>query len=220
MFRRTESGIWRVTAFDALPWLEHGFGSRHAGSPSGNLATLRQVQSDIVVMASGECGRIGEGDALITDHPGWRIGVRTADCLPILLVDEQRRAAAAVHAGWRGSILGIAVRTVEAMARCFGSRPESLSAAIGPGINMCCFEVGPEVALQFRKLFPERNDLEGRTRIDLVEANRRQLVLAGLDPQRIFSGAPCTCCTPAEFHSWRRDREPAARMVSWIEILP
>jgi YfiH family protein len=220
LFHRTDSGIWRAAPFDAIPWVEHGFGSRHTGSPPGNLATLRQVQSDIVVVASGKCGRIGEGDALITDRPGWRIGVRTADCLPILLVDEQRRAVAAVHAGWRGSILGIAARTVEAMARAFGSRPASLSAAIGPGINMCCFEVGPEVATQFRKLFPERNDLEGRTRMDLVEANRRELVLAGLDPQRIFAGAPCTCCTPAEFHSWRRDREPAGRMVSWIGILP
>ncbi len=219
MFYRSDSGIWRAAALDVFPWLEHGFGSRHASPAEERLATLRQIHSDIVVLPAGPGNRITEGDALATGRPGLRIGVRTADCLPILLVDEQKRAVAAVHAGWRGSVLGIVVRAVETMAREFGSRARSIHAAIGPGINACCFDVGPEVAIQFRKLFPERSDLEGRTRVDLVETNYRQLVAAGLDPANISRGAPCTRCTPGEFHSWRRDGAIAGRMLSSIGIV-
>ena len=214
MFYRTESGIWRAAPLDAFQWLEHGFGSRHANPPVDNLATLDQIHSAIAVCADARTGRIGQGDALVAGRPGVRIGVRTADCLPILLADPERRAIAAVHAGWRGTLLGVAVRAAEAMNRLFGSRPGSLHAAIGPGINACCFEVGPEVAAQFRNLLPERNDLDRKTRVDLAQANRRLLAAAGLSLEHIHGGAPCTCCGVGEFHSWRRDRESAGRMLS------
>jgi YfiH family protein len=214
LFYRAESGIWRATPLDAFEWLEHGFGTRQANPDPENLATLHQIHSDLVVRAGGEPGRIGEGDALVTDRPGLRVGVRTADCLPILLVDPERRAIAAVHAGWRGTLLGVAVRAVETMNRLFGSRAGSLWAAIGPGIRGCCYEVGPEVALQFRNIFPERDDLDGKTRLDLAAANRRLLTWVGLSPERIDCGAPCTFCAGREFHSWRRDRESAGRMLS------
>ncbi|MEK7755512.1 MAG: polyphenol oxidase family protein, partial [Acidobacteriota bacterium] len=160
MFYRTESGIWRAAPLDAFQWLEYGFGGRHANPPAHPLATLDQIHSAVVVCADNRTGRIEPGDALVAGQPGVRIGVRTADCLPILLADPERRAVAAVHAGWRGTLLGVAVRAAEAMSRLFGSRPGSLHAAIGPGINACCFEVGPEVAAQFRNLLPERNDLD------------------------------------------------------------
>jgi YfiH family protein len=214
LFYRAESGIWRATPLDAFEWLEHGFGTRHANPDPENVAILHQIHSDLVVCAGGEPGRIAEGDALVTDRPGLRVGVRTADCLPILLVDPERRAIAAVHAGWRGTLLGIAARAVETMNRLFGSRAGSLYAAIGPGIRGCCYEVGPEVALQFRNIFPERDDLGGKTRLDLATANRRLLTWAGLSPERIDSAAPCTFCGGGEFHSWRRDRESAGRMLS------
>ncbi len=152
--------------------------------------------------APGE--RFAEGDALITNHAGLLVGVRTADCVPVLLVDEAKRAVAAVHAGWRGTRAGIASKTVARMGAEFGTAPNDLLAAIGPCINVCCFEVGPEVAAQFREVFPERKDLDRKTHIDLVEANRRQLLSAGLAQERIFTGAPCTFCSP-EFHSFRRD---------------
>src|SRR5207249_4464730 len=143
--------------------------------------------------------------------PGLRIGVKTADCLPILLVDERRRAVGAVHAGWRGAVARIAHKTVDAMAARWSSRPEDLHAAIGPGIGPCCFEVGPEVALQFG-LPAERN------RIDLPDAVRRQLLDAGLDSRRIYTAGLCTVCHADEFHSFRRDREKAGRMFSVIGV--
>ncbi len=219
MFYKTESGIYRAAPLDAFKWLEHGFGSLRASPPAENLATLSQIHSDIVVRADGETGRLGQGDALVSNRRGVRIGVRTADCLPILLVDQEHRAIAVVHAGWRGTLLSVAVRAAEQMNRLFGSRPAALHAAIGPGIRGCCFEVGPEVAIQFEMLFPERDDLDRKTRVDLVEANRRGLVAAGLTSDRIYTGAPCTFCSTGEFHSWRRDRNSAGRMLSVAGIL-
>jgi hypothetical protein len=153
---------------------------------------------------------------LITNRAGILLGVRTADCPPILIVDERRRAVSAIHAGWRGAVAGIAARAVERLASEFGSRPEDLLAAIGPSIGGCCYQVGPEVASQFRGIFPERGDLDRKTRIDLSEAIRRQLVTAGIPRERIFAGAPCTLCDP-DFHSFRRDRTEE-RMYSVIGI--
>jgi copper oxidase (laccase) domain-containing protein len=99
----------------------------------------------------------------------------------------------------------------------FGSRPQNLIAVIGPGIANCCFEVGMEVACEFRDLFPER-DLSTRTRIDLVEANRRQLRQTGIPEGQIVSAGHCTCCNPQVFHSFRRDREASGRMLSAVGI--
>jgi len=146
------------------------------------------------------------------------LSVRTADCLPILMVDTRHRALAAVHAGWRGTVSGITTNTVQAMGTRFGTRPEDLRIAIGPGIGQCCFEVGSEVAVQFRKLFPERSDLDRRTHLDLIEANRRQLGQLGVTAAQIGTLNLCTACHPDDFHSFRRDREAAGRMVSGIGI--
>lgn len=167
-----------------------------------------------------ECGRPEwedrEGDALVTITPGQFVAIRTADCLPILIADERLHAVAAVHAGWRGTVAGVAVAAVREMESRFGSRPEDLHVAIGPGIGACCYEVGPEVAAEFRAIFSEE-ELSGR-KIDLAEANRRQLVAAGVTRDRIRSGAQCTFCTPQEFYSYRREKEQAGRMLSGIGI--
>lgn len=208
----------QVRPLEAFEWLEHGFGTRHGNPEDLNLTTAHQIHSSRVLVADGCRGCAGEGDALIARTPGTRVGIRTADCIPLLLADERLRAVAAVHAGWRGTVQGIAARTVEALVRTFGSRPEDLHAAIGPGIGSCCFEVGPEVAAEFRVLFPERDDLDRRTHVDLAEANRRQLAAAGILSSRIYCGAPCTVCAAGEFHSWRRDGERAGRMVSVVGI--
>ena len=134
----------------------------------------------------GAAGCSGEGDALLENTPGSVVAVKTADCLPILLVDERHRAVAAVHAGWRGTVAGIAQRAVEAMGEQFGTLPGDLHAAIGPGIGKCCYEVGPEVAAQFGQ--------QGRAHVDLAEANRRQLMDAGVTPERIYASNLCTMC--------------------------
>jgi polyphenol oxidase len=196
----------QLTRFD---WLEHGFGTRFFDFPEP-LATLRQIHSNIAVYAD-RAGCLAEGDALLSDSPGLLTGVKTADCLPILLVDERHRAVAAVHAGWRGTVSGVALSAVKAMAARWDTQPGDLHAAIGPGIGPCCFEVGPEVAIQFGEPFQ-------RTRIDLEQANRRQLVDFGLAPERIYTLSLCTSCRGDQFHSFRRDREKAGRMISVIGV--
>jgi len=184
-----------------------------------DLATVRQVHSDKILLAD-RVGVIGEGDALISNQPGITLSVRTADCLPILMADTRNRAIAAVHAGWRGSLLEIVPKTLQAMAMEFGTRLEDLVVAVGPGIGPCCFEVGPEVAIQFSKLFPERRDLDQRTKIDLVETNLRLLGRNGGRLRQIATSGLCSCCgRPDLFHSYRRDRDAAGRMVSTIRLV-
>ena len=205
MFYKDARSIYRVSELDAFPWLVHGFGTRIADIPSlfGHLTTLKQIHSSVCVAAGGRSGVLGEGDALLENTPGSVVAVKTADCIPILLIDERNRAVAAVHAGWRGTAARIAVRAVEAMQARFGTLPGDLHAAIGPGIGKCCFEVGPEVAAEFGG--------QGRGHIDLPEVGRRQLLDAGVAPKRIYASNLCTMCRADEFHSFRRDgKRPAA----------
>ena len=201
--------VYRARALTQFDWLDHGFGTRRS-EPPDSVATLRQIHSDIIVRAD-RAGCLDEGDALLSDTPGLRVGVKTADCLPILRVDARHRAVGAVHAGWRGVVSRIALKTVDAMSARWNSQPEDLHAAIGPGIGPCCFEVGPEVAVQFGQ--PAE-----RTRIDLQDTVRRQLLAAGLDTSRIYAAGLCTVCRAGEFHSFRRDREKAGRMISVISV--
>lgn len=195
---------------------EHCFGTAKR-RPAGEWLELKQVHSARVILA--EHWRPGiEADGLATALPGQRLAVKTADCVPLLLLDPVRRAAAAIHAGWRGAAQLIAFEAVRLLLERFGSRPEHLLAALGPAIGGCCYEVGPEVAVQFLDWFPERNDLDRRTRIDLRLALRRQLLAAGLEEPRIDVASACTCCGGAQFHSWRRDGERAGRMFAVIAL--
>ena len=212
MFYKDSRQIYRVSELDALDWLVHGFGTRHADIPAlfGNLASLKQIHSSECVAAEGRAGVLGRGDALLEDAPGAVVAVKTADCIPILLADERRRAVAAVHAGWRGTAAQIATRAVEAMRARFGTAPADLHAAIGPGIGKCCYEVGPEVAAQFGE--------QGRAHIDLAAVNRDQLAQTGVSPERIYLSNLCTMCGAAEFHSFRRDKGAAGRLYSFVGV--
>ena len=212
MFYCDSRHIYRSTELDALPWLIHGFGTRRSAIPAlfENLATLKQAHSGSCISADGRSGVLGQGDALLEDAPGAVIAVKTADCVPILLVDERNRAVAAVHAGWRGTVARIALRAVQAMSRRFSTDPRDLDAAIGPAIGGCCYEVGPEVAAQF--------GLKGRAHIDLAAANRGQLLESGVTAERIYASNLCTMCRLEEFHSFRRDRQAAGRLYSFAGI--
>jgi polyphenol oxidase len=212
VFYKDSHEVYRVPELDALAWLEHGFGTRLADIPGqiGNLTTLKQVHSATCLLAEGPARRLGEGDALLENRPGSAVAIKTADCTPILLADARNRAVAAVHAGWRGTVAEIARHAVEAMYQYFGTRPGDLRAAIGPGIGKCCYEVGPEVARQFGET--------GRVHIDLSATNRRHLLTAGLEDDRIYSADLCTMCRFEEFHSFRRDQQAAGRMFSFAGI--
>jgi YfiH family protein len=208
VFYKDSQNIYRARLLEQFPWLEHGFGTRHASPPIA--ATLHQIHSDICVAARGRTGLLGDGDALLENTPGRLIAVKTADCIPILLVDEEHRAVAAVHAGWRGTVRGIVRHTLRGMQEEFGARPGRVQVAIGPGIGKCCYEVGAEVAAQFGEAGP--------CHIDLVEANRRQLMEAGIPESFIYAANLCTKCHADDFHSYRRDKEQAGRMLSFIGV--
>jgi hypothetical protein len=214
VFFQAGGHIYRVPELEAMPWLIHGFGTRHSDIPAHfpNLATLKQVHSSGCIPAEGRSGVLGQGDALLEDAPGAVVAVRTADCIPVLLADERLHAVAAVHAGWRGTVAGIAGRAVQAMRERFGTLPADLHAAIGPGIGPCCYEVGPEVAAQF--------GAQGKTCIDLPAANRRQLIEAGVTPGRIYASNLCTMCRADDFHSFRREGQAAGRQFSFVGVRP
>lgn len=211
MFRFDTRSVLLAQPLEDLPWLEHGFGTRLSVDwPAAHgLATLKQIHSN-TVLAADRPGLIGEGDTLITNQPGILLSVRTADCLPILIADPVHRAIAAVHAGWRGTALEILPKTIRAMRERFDSLPEDLVVVVGPGIGGCCFEVGPEVAEQFGR--------SGRTKIDLIETLRRQVGRNDGAPRQFGSAGLCTVCRADLFHSYRRDRDAAGRMLSVIGI--
>jgi len=175
------------------------------------MATLRQVHSNRV-LATGLSGLAGEADALVTCTPGLALSIRTADCYPILIADPRSRSIAAIHAGWRGLASRIVAETIQKMRSDFGSHPQDLHAAIGPGIGVCCYEVGDEVARKF--------GLEGRGKIDLAAVNRLQLIESGVPAAQIHSVGRCTRCEAEVFHSYRRDGDRAGRMISFITINP
>jgi YfiH family protein len=206
LFQVTTAQYYVVPEWEKFRWLSHGFGTREAKYPPEGLATVKQVHGSEVKIVH-EAGFQGEGDGLISDTIGILAGIRTADCLPILLIDPVHRVVSAVHAGWRGTVAGIAVRAVRSMQANFGSETGEIEAAIGPGIGKCCFEVGPEVAREFGPWESDR-----KTCLDLSQINRVQLEAAGVS--RIYEAALCTVCGTG-FYSFRRERDQAGRMVSY-----
>ena len=196
-------------AFMKFDWLEHAFGTRETPWPE-LLITVKQIHSMIVEPHEGGAGCIGEADGITTRLAGLPLGVKTADCLPVLIVDPQNRAVAAVHAGWRGVVGGIVPLAVTQLRERFGSEAGELQIAIGPGIGPCCFEVGPEVSEKFGR--------HGRVKIDLSAFLSRQLVSSGVAEQNIHSAGLCTVCHPEWFHSFRRDGQAAGRMMSVVGI--
>jgi YfiH family protein len=213
--RRDRTNIYRSKLLDQLGWLDHGFGTRDSEDwPNGlPLARLKQIHSNRVVEAC-EPGWLGEGDALITGKPGLWLSVRTADCYPVILADREHRAVAVVHAGWRGAAGEIVLRAFGAMRERFGSCPENTVAAIGPGIGGCCYEVGAEVAEQLEKWAPV-----SRRKVDLSRVLVAQLESVGVLRSGIEVAGRCTYCDDAEFHSYRRERDLAGRMVSAAGVI-
>jgi len=188
------------------------------------LLTVSQVHGDRVLQArpGGAPGVVspplGEADALWTQEPGVAVGIRTADCLPILLEDPVGRRVAAAHAGWRGVLSEIAARTLEALEAA-GSRAGDLRVAIGPCIQRCCFEVDGELPERFERAFGAevvvRVPGKEKRHLDLPLAVRRTLVRAGVPEVQVEAIAACTSCD-RRFFSHRRDRGVTGRHLSFI----
>lgn len=191
------------------------------------LLLVNQVHGRVVAIARrGETGAWipPEADAIVTDDPSIAIGVRTADCAPVLLYDPTHRVAGAVHAGWRGAASGIVVAAVNAMGDAFGSRPADLLAAIGPCLGQCCGEVGPDVVAAFSAAFaaPARHwfapGVGDRSFLDLERAVRDQLGFMDLQESRIFSSGLCTKTAHRRLHSYRAEKGNAGRMLAAIRL--
>lgn len=165
-----------------------------------------------------------EGDILISADPRSAIGVRVADCAPILIADRVRPVVAAAHAGWRGAMQDVAGTAVRAMQETFGSDPADLLVAIGPSLGACCGEMGPEVLEAFHAAGHAEPDLDrwfsagprGRAHFDLPLANRDQLERAGVPATSIYVAGLCTRCRPDVFHSYRAASASAGRMIGII----
>jgi polyphenol oxidase len=192
------------------------------------------------------------GDALITGNHGLLLGIITADCVPVLVADVRRRVVAAFHAGWRGTLARIVERGIGAMRLQYGSNPRDLIAAIGPAIGACCFAVGQEVRFDFESQFsyapelfsevydsdpvrdkypllfltaraPGHSPIGPQTHLDLIEANRRQLLDSGLSLSRITLTSECTACARLpdgrrRYFSHRAEHGFTGRMLSVIGI--
>jgi hypothetical protein len=190
--------------FADLEGLAHGFGECSSNYPDG-IVVAKQIHSDVVQDASLP---LGEGDALISDRPSVIVGVKTADCVPILLVDPVAHVVAAIHAGWRGTAERIVATTIRALSVDWETDPRNLRAAIGPSIGVCCYEVGPEVARRFGMA------VSHQVHLDLPGINEMQLRAAGVS--NVWVSGECTFCAANRFYSFRREREQAGRMISFV----
>lgn len=221
-----------LPALESIPGLVHGFEQRlgpagweerdqtrrrvaQALADAGRLHLLKQVHGRRVQAAPWE-GRPA-ADAAVAEAPGLILGIETADCLPVLLVDPVTRHVAAAHAGWRGTAAGVVREAVAALV-ARGSDPSDLVAALGPAIGPCCYEVGPELREAFG---PDREEVfrpgpRGRPHLDLRAANRRQLEQSGLTAANVHELSDCTYCRADLYHSYRREGKGAGRMVSFV----
>jgi hypothetical protein len=197
--------------------LAHGFGTRDCAEPA--LRRPRQVHGARAVWAAGDAA-LGDADAVLCAEPGTRIGVLTADCVPILLAAGD--AVAAVHAGWRGLAAGVVENALAALgAHAAGAR---VAAAIGPCIGGCCYEVDAPVLAPLRARYGAALDAAcvptraGHARLDLGALVEAALLRAGVAPVALGTAArSCTRCDAQRFHSFRRDGAAAGRLAHWIE---
>ena len=163
-------------------------------------------------------------DALVSTSRDVLACVKTADCVPILIGDRATGAFAAVHAGWRGTLASIVTRALERLNREFGARAQDVRVAIGPAAGACCYEVGSEVIDAFKKRFPDRDDLftptrEGHARVDLLKANRDQLLSMGVVVERIHTAPLCTMCRTDLFFSYRREKSVHGKVGRLMAVI-
>lgn len=198
------------------------------GVSPDSLALVSQVHSDIIHIICRDAkswNPLTQGDALVTSAAGVTLGVRAADCLPILMVEPGAGVIAAVHAGWRGMLSRIVRKTVEVMARDLGADPGRLSVAVGPGIGPCCFEVGPEVVRAYERDYPAASVLHAhpvepsKGLLDLRLALGIQLAEAGVLPENVLDLEACTRCHADEFFSYRVEGPRSGRLLAVVSIL-
>lgn len=197
------------------------------GLAADEVTSARQVHgARVAVAGAAEQGQVlADTDALVTATPGQGLLLRLADCMPVFFYAPRQGAVGLAHAGWRGTVAGIAARTVQAMMAAFGCRPDEILAGLGPAIGPCCFEVGPEVVAEFEAAFtgpaaaalPEiiaRRDARGHAYVDLAAANAAQLRAVGVE--HVEAAELCTACRRDEFFSHRAEHGLTGRAAAII----
>jgi YfiH family protein len=186
------------------------------------IVTMKQVHGDrIVDIHDDRLKEAGEADSMVTDEKGIFLGVLTADCVPILFSARGRKLAAVAHAGWRGTLAGIAAKMVRHLSDRYNVDPASIEAALGPAIGGCCYEIGTDVSEPLIEKWGSRAKKSLQSRdckqfLDLRELNRLLLQDAGVPPEQIFEIGPCTRCAAEDFFSYRRDKKETGRQISFI----
>ena len=196
--------------------------------PEQNFVTVNQIHGNrlLIVDEKTQDWRHGgklEYDGIISTMPGVPLGIKTADCVPVLLADCTRRVIGAVHAGWRGTSLGIVARAVDTFIKDFASKPTDILAVIGPAIGPCCYEVDESVFHHFddkrnKESFLTRDNKKGKWMFDLPAANRSLLLDAGVPQKNIFSADICTSCKRDTFFSHRGEHGGTGRQLSFIML--
>jgi YfiH family protein len=207
-FLKLFEGEWSLAGC----WQVHGNDIRIVREPS---------QAQQRPYATGDEDRC---DALVSNLPHTLLGVKTADCVPLLMGDPVTGAFAAVHAGWRGTMASIATHAVKKLEREYNVRPEDLRVAIGPAAGPCCYEVGADVIDVFKAKFEDADDLftparAGHALIDLLEANRRQLLSMGVVGERIHLSPLCTMCRTDLFFSYRREKSLHGKVGRLMSVI-
>ena len=191
------------------------------GMSQGEVCAFHQVHSARVIEGVPTWFE-QEADASVTDNPDLLLVISVADCFPLLFYDPVKEVVGAAHCGWRGTVGGIAQEVVGRMGELYGSKPQDIRVAIGPGISAACYQVGEEVVQTFANAgFPEHisyPDDEGRFRLDLAAANRWTLEQAGVLPENIWTSNWCTYSDAARFYSHRRDAGKTGRHWAAIKL--
>jgi YfiH family protein len=194
----------------------------HAGYDPAAVQMARHVHGTDVWTVGQPLADDATFDGLVCDRPGAVLAAFAADCIPILFAEPVARVCGAAHAGWRGTVAGIARNMVAAM-QALGARADRIRVALGPSIGPCCFEVGPEVVAAFRDALGEVPGLvvagPHKDHIDLRVATRTILERAGVAPDHIDDRPPCTRCEPERFFSYRRDGRAGGIHMSFIGLV-
>ncbi|WP_221394095.1 peptidoglycan editing factor PgeF [Dyadobacter sp. NIV53] len=183
--------------------------------PLAQVAKSHQVHSSEILNVQNP-GRYEGYDALITNKPNIQLAVTIADCTPVLIYDPVSHAVAAIHAGWKGTMLNIVLKTVQTMQKEFGSDPKAFVAYVGTCIDECSFEVGEEVAINFDSEYKRWDAEKGKFFIDLKLANKNQLLHAGLNAENIEISACSTVLNNNDYFSYRLEKGLTGRMLATI----
>jgi polyphenol oxidase len=196
------------------------------GMHDGRIVTMKQVHGDrLIEVKDTNVKEAGEADGMVTREKNIFLGVLTADCVPMLFLARDQKIVAVVHGGWRGTLEGIAGKTVKFFLENYGVLPSELEVALGPSIDACCYQIGRDVAQPLIERWADLasssiQNRDNKIYLDLRNLNQAILNRAGIPQSQIFRVGPCTSCAAEEFFSYRREKKETGRQISFMGWQP